>query len=450
MCCVGDTAEEGFVSKREIQRRNELAAQEIRRLAGVRMFMLDKQPFWGHLLMNLRFMAAFDLPAAAATDCLRVIWFNPEMTAQLSFAQLGFLLAHEVGHIALLSLHRQNGRDDRLWNRATDYAINRLVAGIQDDLDNKRPLYEVPQFRRGDGELMKPLLNPDFDHLPAEVIYQRLLLEPSPPRVVIRLLLPGTRSRHNSDQENNAMPGDLDDADLVIDGIVDHDGGLDVHLPDWVTRKDLDEWQRLIRDALEHWRRSGGRGALPHARLRRLAMGGVLSARDWQALVRQFAERSLEQRDEYSRARPHRRYLLQDLIVPSVEGETVAELVIALDTSGSMDEPTLNASLQAISRLAGLADQCLVLTADARVHQVVPTGRIEEFVRTGVVKGGGGTDHRPVFRWLADRQIVPALFVGLSDLQSEFPKTAPEFPVLWLTPRYHWRAPWGTVIEVLP
>ncbi|HNV70600.1 MAG TPA: VWA-like domain-containing protein [Candidatus Ozemobacteraceae bacterium] len=431
------------------EQRDILAATELRRLAGVRLRMLDKQPFWGHLLMNLQFRSTFELPAPAATDCLRVIWFNPQFTAQLSFAQLGFLLAHEVGHIALLTQHRQNGRDSVVWNHATDYAINRLVASTPDEPDVKRPLYEVPVFRRENGELMNLLLNPDFDDLPAEAIYQRLLLETPTRNVVIRLRLPGSHAgRQNDDQPQEQTPGNLDDGDLVIDGIVDHGGGLDVHLPDWVTQRDLDEWQRMIREALGHWNRSGRRGTVPSDRLRQLANGGKLAARDWRALLRQHVERSLEQRDEYSRARPHRRYLLQDLIVPSVEGETVAELVIALDTSGSMNDQLLSSCLQAVSQLSRVADQCLLLTADARVHDVIRTADIEAFVNKRNVTGGGGTDHRPVFTWLAERQIVPALFIGITDLQSAFPKTKPEFPVLWLTPKWHWRAPWGTVIEV--
>lgn len=41
------------------------------------------------------------------------------------------------------------------------------------------------------------------------------------------------------------------------------------------------------------------------------------------------------------------------------------------------------------------------------------------------------------------------LFIGLTDLYSDFPETPPPYPVIWLTPASHRDAPWGGVIRVL-
>ncbi|MBF0498667.1 MAG: hypothetical protein HQM09_00930 [Candidatus Riflebacteria bacterium] len=126
----------------------------------------------------------------------------------------------------------------------------------------------------------------------------------------------------------------------------------------------------------------------------------------------------------------------------------MSELVIALDTSGSMSPEVLSHALNMISQLSELADSCLVLVGDAKIQQVIPTCRIASFVQRLQVKGGGGTDHRPIFHWLENHQKRPALFVGITDLASSFPENKPAFPVIWLTPKNHARAPWGTVIEV--
>jgi predicted metal-dependent peptidase len=53
-----------------------------------------------------------------------------------------------------------------------------------------------------------------------------------------------------------------------------------------------------------------------------------------------------------------------------------------------------------------------------------------------------------VFAWIQEQRLHPDLFVGLTDLESQFPEQAPGYPVLWVTPRRHGTAPWGHVVEV--
>ena len=67
---------------------------EEERLRLLRLQLLEAHPFWGHLLLQLRVELAPELPGFAATDCLRTIWLNPELTCHLSRAQLGLSLIH--------------------------------------------------------------------------------------------------------------------------------------------------------------------------------------------------------------------------------------------------------------------------------------------------------------------------------------------------------------------
>jgi predicted metal-dependent peptidase len=53
-----------------------------------------------------------------------------------------------------------------------------------------------------------------------------------------------------------------------------------------------------------------------------------------------------------------------------------------------------------------------------------------------------------VFDWIRANRLEPDVFVGLSDLHSRFPDRAPSFPVLWVAPPDHGKAPFGRVIEV--
>jgi predicted metal-dependent peptidase len=45
--------------------------------------------------------------------------------------------------------------------------------------------------------------------------------------------------------------------------------------------------------------------------------------------------------------------------------------------------------------------------------------------------GGGGTSHIPVFDWIEQEGRTPTCVICLTDLYTEFPTTAPAYPVLW-------------------
>jgi predicted metal-dependent peptidase len=82
------------------------------------------------------------------------------------------------------------------------------------------------------------------------------------------------------------------------------------------------------------------------------------------------------------------------------------------------------------------------------VQEAVESDGIEEWLRRGRAKGGGGTNHVPVFEYIARSGRKPDLFIGLTDLESQFPARPPTYPVVWVTPERHGKAPFGAVVEV--
>lgn len=408
--------------------------EELRRISALRMQMLEMHPFWGYLLLQLRIVPAPDLPSFAATDGLHHIWFNPALTRHLDSAQLGFVLAHEVGHQLFLTGPRRAGRDRLRWNMATDYAINRIVADI------RRPagghLYCPPAGRvPGLGEI-KPLLDPKYRDMIAETIYEHLCQEEliAPRTVRLTLTFKGQAG------------GDGVDADIAMSDLQDHRGGIDIHLPD-----NLDDDQReLIRErlaaAIENWSANDKRGDVPGGLVR--ALGLLDKPRiPWQRLLHRFADQVLA-RDDYALARPNKRYLDEGFIVPGPYGERVELVVVALDTSASMSPGLLREVGRELKGIAAHVEEMILIVADAQVQDVVPFERFEEFLRAGKVSGGGGTDHRPVFEQIEKERLNPRLFIGLTDLFSRFPADKPPYPVLWVVPARHGQKPWGQEIEV--
>lgn len=401
---------------------------EVRRISTIRTQMLEAHPFWGYLLFQVKLVPALELGTFAATDCVHHIWYNPLHTRHLSAPQLGFVLAHEVCHQVLASEDRRRGRNHHLWNCATDYAINRIVATIP--RPSGQPMYAKPEGGvPGLGEIR--ILDSDaYDGLIAETIYEGLASTALPSPGTVSLVLPARSAEEKP---------------LRFPGVLDHHGGIDVHLPGDVPQKLRDELRERLAGAVETWRGSGERGHLPEECTRDVTFGrGHVP---WQRIFRQHVGQALA-RDEYALTRPNRRYLDCDLVVPGLYSEGVGHVVVALDTSSSMTKDELRAVGAEIAELAHEADDVTLIVADDEVKEVVPRKELEAYLARGQIQGGGGTDHRPVFAYLRENGVVPDLFVGLTDLFSQFPERRPGFPVVWVVPPGHGTAPWGKVVEV--
>ena len=401
----------------------ELVAQrELARMSAIRLQMLQIHPFWGYLLMQVQLVPAPELDAVAATDCVRHIWFNPKRTAPLTLSELGFVLAHEACHHLLASLDRQRGRNALLWNCATDHAINHMVCQMRHPANRQELLYHPPKGA---------LLERRFQGKIAEVIYERLRCEPPPETRSLTVVL----DAHGGDGRKIRVPN-----------VADHGGAIDVHLPVELSPEQARELIERATSALEAHNSSSHPGHAPGNLLRKI-LGGRSHQVPWQRVLQQLASQHMA-KDDYSLARPNRRYLEHDLVVPGLYGEQVARLVVALDTSGSMGPKMLNAVAAELEAIVPLAREVTLLVGDTTVREVLQGEGALAHMRSHGLKGGGGTDHRPVFAWIEQQQRRPDLFVGLTDLHSSFPPKKPHFPVLWVAPRHHGEAPWGQVTEL--
>jgi predicted metal-dependent peptidase len=411
-----------------------LATAERRRIHTLRMQMVEAHPFWGHLFLQVRLVPAPGLPAFAATDCVRHVWYNPAWTRHLDHAQLGFVLAHEVGHQLLASAQREGGRDRHLWNCATDYAINRLVDRIQTSGYGNRPLYRLPDGRYSEIGHVKVLLDRRFDNMVAEAIYDVLAAESLPEPRLVAASLPVTRT-------------DGDVTTVQVPNVSDHGGGIDVHLPDGtLSEDDRDELAARLKAALAAWQKASHQGNCP-ADLVRIVEESRQSRIPWRRVLGTFTGQALT-RDDWTLARPNLRFLEQGILVPGPWSERAGHIVISVDSSGSMSAETLEAVAGEMKALVEQAEDVTIIVSDSKVQQVVEGRDVGGFLRQIRLKGGGGTDHRPVFELLDERNIVPDLFVGLTDLYTTLPDEKPRFPVIWVVPKRHGAATWGKVVEV--
>jgi predicted metal-dependent peptidase len=151
--------------------------------------------------------------------------------------------------------------------------------------------------------------------------------------------------------------------------------------------------------------------------------------------------------EDYSYMRPSRRQ--GDFILPSLRSHQL-DLVVGLDTSGSIKQAEIDEFVAEIDALKGqIRARVLFLPCDAALAEGVPWvfEPWEEFKCPDSIQGGGGTSFTPVFDWLEEQGIQPAALVYFTDALGEFPPLEPNFPVIWLV-KGKGQVPWGRRVQL--
>lgn len=361
--------------------------------------LMARFPFYGILLSYLALTPDPDVPIAA-TDGFS-IFYNPEFLIQLMRAGDDLiaqgLLVHETLHPGLGHFWRKGSRDHARWNCAGDFVINLIVM----DLGLKFPAGGLldEQYRGMSEEEVYNRLPPDFAaRVPVALLDLR---DPAPGQ-------PG---------HGTGIGGGADPASL---------------------------WRDRVTAAAQA---AKVRGRLP-AGLERMIDRLLAPTKDWRAVLAEFV---IPHPADYDWRRPERRFLDLDLYLPSLAGEQVDDLVIAIDTSGSVGQAEMRRMISELRAILCAYERArvTVMACDADVHEVY---ELDETSRIpGAYSGGGGTSTVPVFDKIRELGLTPYAVVYLTDGYAEYPERPPEYPVLWVLTPNHQRPPWGriTVLDTL-
>jgi predicted metal-dependent peptidase len=171
---------------------------------------------------------------------------------------------------------------------------------------------------------------------------------------------------------------------------------------------------------------------------------------DWREKLREFVQQTCQGNDESTWRKPNRRYLTQDMYMPSMHSESMGELVVGFDTSGSCfgsDVMTKFASELTAIIGAMRPEKTRVIYWDYNVQheQVFDNG---EFSMSSLTpRGGGGTDGSVLFDYLRDKQITPQAIVQFTDGYVGSWGTS-SVPTLWAVTERSIRAPYGQTVHI--
>jgi predicted metal-dependent peptidase len=213
---------------------------------------------------------------------------------------------------------------------------------------------------------------------------------------------------------------------------------LDEH--DWDGAKDgmSEEEKKQLEHDIDHALRQGAIYAGKVGGNMTREIGELLAPKvDWRAVLKRFVKTNLRGRDAPSWRKAHKNYLWQDVILPAIIGKKMKHLVIAMDTSGSIQGPLLDAFMSELNKLVldVVPDRVDILYWDTRVdgHETY-TNDLKSIVSKTSPRGGGGTDPDCVPKFMQEHSIKPDALVVLTDgyMHSNPPAWASlTAPTLW-------------------
>ena len=371
-----------------------------------------------------------DIPTAMTNgkDC----WFNPDFIFGFPSGDkaAAFIMVHEWLHKAGMhfttyqSLHKIN---PMVSNMATDQWINnRIVLADPNNLYTEMP-------RDADGKLCG-LLDPKYEDWVVKQIFYDIL-------------------EQQEEEENGHGDGD---SEAEGEGKGTGDAGFDDH--DWDGAEELskEEKKELKQDITEairnniHAANRVGSGGLSDA----LGLEELVTPKvDWRVQLRQFLNSTCRKKERSSWRRPNRRYLHQDIVMPTLEGQSIKCMVQARDASGSMYYK--DRLKQATSEMASIAkmlsiDEIHVIDWDgtAEYRGVYTSDELKNAPPIKNVVGGGGTDPRCVSEYLKENNIKPDCVVMLTDGEIDNWGNWTS-PILWaITNEVNVTAPVGKTINI--
>lgn len=311
--------------------------------------------------------------------------YGRAFAAALSDKELAFVVAHEVSHkmyrhlTTWTKLHDEN---PQLANIACDYVINLMLK----ELDPSEDIIAMPVYKDGPmkGQRMG-MYDTKYKGMNSKQVFDLLKQE----------------------QKDGSGGGE----------------GIDEH--DWDGAKDMtEEEKKVLEREIDQAIRQG---MMAHEKAHGKGAGGIgrelnehLEPKiNWREELREYVKATCNNKDTSSWRRVNRRFLTTGTYMPSMIGEKVGHIVVAIDTSGSIGGRELDEFLAEVKGVAEEVNPEIVdlIYWDGEVagHEKYEGAEVSNIVSSTKPRGGGGTDPSCVSKHLRDENIKPECVIVLTD-----------------------------------
>ena len=350
-----------------------------------------------------------DVPTACTNG--RDVMYGRAFIDKLSEGGVKGVILHENLHKAFRHttmwkhLYEEHAQ---MANMACDFVINLMIV----DADNGR------------GEVVLPkegLYDPKYRGWDSQQVFNDLKEQAKKGSVHVKTV---------GDQQGKDIPvekggkGGLDGVD-----------SLDEH--DWEGAKEMgkEEKEALAKD-IDQALRQGAilagkmKGNVPRE------VSDVLEAKvDWREALREFVNSFCMDKDESTWRRPNRRWIDQDVYMPSLIGESVGRIVVAIDTSGSIGGEEIGQFLGEVKKICETVRpdgiDLIYWDMDVCQHEKYEQDELDNLLSSTKPKGGGGTDPQCVVDYIKAHKLKPECAVVLTDGYVGSWGKGWECPTLW-------------------
>jgi predicted metal-dependent peptidase len=327
----------------------------------------------------------------------RDVKYGRKFVDKLTEQELRGLILHENKHKAFrhLEIWKPLWKENpRLANMACDYVINLMIY----DSDVEGKFVKLPEGGCFDER---------FRGMDANTVYKILKQE---------------QEKGNGGDENE-------------DGESGQGGGLDDH--DWESGEQMskEEKETLVRDVDQALRQGAILAGKMKGNVPREVTDALTPKVDWREVLREFVKSVCADRDESTWRRPARRWIGQDIYMPSSISTAIGRITVAIDTSGSIDGEQIS---QFLGELKAICDTVKpegidLLYWDTAVcqHEKYDRGEFDQILRSTKPRGGGGTDPRCITEYMKAKNMKAECVVVLTDGYVGTWGSGWPCPVLW-------------------
>ncbi len=365
-----------------------------KKVRNARTVMLTKEPFFAVIAMRLKLRESEEIETTSTDG--QTLFFNPTYINASTPAEIRTTIAHLAMHLANQHHLRMDQRDADTWNKACDIVVNEQLASAG---------YKLGRDEIRDDSMVRKSV---------EAVYAELQARDQQ-----------NDQQGGGDQQPQGQQGQQDggNQDQQNDQQGDKPGRGDVTPykgPD--AQQEKADLENTVKQAVAVGKKQGN---VPgdFAEMIDKAVNVV----DWKDMLRDFITRSHIQRYDWNK--PSRRFQGSGVFLPGRVSDAIGHVVVAIDTSGSIDTATLSQFMGEIQSMLdeNVVANLTVVMCDAKVHDVseFAAGEIIDIT----VKGGGGTKFSPVMEMLDE--LEPDVCVYFTDLLCDDFGDAPDCEVVW-------------------